>query len=279
MYQIQQFAGGWLYDNGLRFRQWVETFILITKLFDLWQVLIDVFDDYEQECAVCQNEQWNLQQWLWIIISAVIPPIPVVEFPRWPDVELDLSDINLSIDVAYPVFDLSYYPIDLPDMPLPSVTGFSTPTIPQLPQLPDLDIDLEVPVIDLPKLPDLPPPPLLPELSQVFTIALDIFKLVTLYECLFRKVPLSPEWYVGTKIANVTDRQGYLSIDFLNVRWPSVVAKWIDVIRVSTHIDFSYDIDELVTSIEEVLQPLTNINFQIENQIPNSVNIDINPDS
>ena len=52
---IQQLMGGWLYDNGERFKTWIETFILITKLWDLWQVLIDVFDDYEESCAVCHK--------------------------------------------------------------------------------------------------------------------------------------------------------------------------------------------------------------------------------
>jgi hypothetical protein len=117
---VQELMGGWLQNNGERFKAWIEAFIMITKLWDLWQVLIDVFDDYEASCAVCHNEQWNLQEWLWITISAVVPPIPVVKMPRWPDIELDFSDIDLGIDIAYPVFNLSFHPLALPDMPSPS---------------------------------------------------------------------------------------------------------------------------------------------------------------
>lgn len=47
---VQNLLGGWLYNNGLRFKAWVEVFILVTKLWDLWQILIDVFDDYEAQC-------------------------------------------------------------------------------------------------------------------------------------------------------------------------------------------------------------------------------------
>ncbi|MEI6711922.1 MAG: hypothetical protein WCK88_07285 [bacterium] len=196
-----------MYDNGQRFKTWVETFILITKLWDLWQVLIDIFTNYEQSCAVCHNEQWNLQEWLWIVISAVVPPIPVIKMPRWPDIELDFSDINLGIDIAYPVFNFSFYPLALPDMPSPNFTGLNLGPIPQLPRLPNLNLDFEIPAIKLPKLPNLPPAPLIPELSQAISVVLKIFKLVTLIQCLYRKVPLSPEWYVGTKIAHKTDRQ------------------------------------------------------------------------
>lgn len=165
-------------------------------MFDLWQVLLDVFNDYEVECGECRNERWNLQHWLWIIISAIIPPIPIIQMPRWPDIELDFSDIDLSLDIAYPVFNLSFYPVSLPDAPAPSISGFAFDPMPQLPQLPNLDIDINIPVIQLPKLPDLPPPPKIPELSQAITVVLKIFKLLVLIQCLYRKIPLSPEWFV-----------------------------------------------------------------------------------
>ncbi len=279
---VQQLMGGWLYDNGERFKTWVETFILVTKLWDLWQVLIDIFDEYEESCAVCHNEQWNLQEWLWVIISAVIPPIPVVQMPRWPDIELDFSDINLGIDIAYPVFNLSFYPLALPDMPSPSFSGLTLDPIPQLPPLPDLNLDFEIPAIQLPKLPNLPPAPLIPELSQSISVVLKIFKIVTLIQCLYRQVPLSPEWYVGTKIAHKTDRQGYLPIDFLNVSMPSVAMKWVDAIRVSTHVELTYDVDFIIEMIQSALEPLSDFPRDLSNytgDIPSSVNIDLDSEN
>jgi hypothetical protein len=256
VHAVQQLMGGWLYENGERFKTWVETFILITKIWDLWQVLIDIFDEYEESCTVCHNEQWNLQEWLWIVISAVIPPIPVIKMPRWPDIELDFSNIELGIDIAYPVFNFSFYPLELPDMPSPSFSGLNLPPIPQLPPLPDLHLDFEIPTIQLPKLPNLPPAPLIPQLSQSISVVLKIFKIVTLIQCLYRQIPLSPEWYVGTKIAHQTDRQGYLPIDFLNVEMPSVVVKWVDAIRISTEVRLTYDVNFIIEMLESVLEPL-----------------------
>ncbi len=79
--------------------------------------------------------------------------------------------------------------------------------MPLLPRLPNLDIDINIPVIQLPNLPDLPPPPKIPELSQAIQIVLKIFKIIVLIQCLYRKIPLSPEWNVGTHVAHKTERQ------------------------------------------------------------------------
>ena len=42
--------------------------------------------------------------------------------PRWPDIELNFTDIDLSLDIAYPVFNLSFYPVQLPDAPTPTLS-------------------------------------------------------------------------------------------------------------------------------------------------------------
>ncbi len=280
---VQDLMGGWLYTNGQRFKGWVEAFILITKLFDLWQVLLDVFNDYEVECGECRNERWNLQHWLWIVISAIIPPIPIIQMPRWPDIELDFSDIDLSLDIAYPVFDLNFYPVSLPDAPAPTISGFPLNPMPQLPRIPDLNIDFQIPVIQLPKLPDLPPPPKIPELSQAIEVVLKIFKILVLIQCLYRKIPLSPEWVVGTKVAHKTERQGYLPFDFLDSRLPTVSMEWLEAIRVSTHVKLDYDVDFVIDVLKEALEPFTNFPKNL-GQISgssgsNNVQFKINPES
>ena len=130
--------------------------------------------------------------------------------------------------------------------------------MPLLPRLPDLNIDINIPVIQLPKLPDLPPPPKIPELSQAITIVLKMFKLIVLIMCLYRKVPLSPEWLVGTKVAHKTERQGYLPFDFLDYGLPTVSMEWLDAIRVSTHVKLKYDVDFITDALKSALEPFTN---------------------
>lgn len=77
--------GDWMKDNGPKFNNWTETFVTNTKMLDGWQGMIDVFNDYEAECGVNRNERWNLQHWMSIVIPEIIPNMPIIEMPRWPD--------------------------------------------------------------------------------------------------------------------------------------------------------------------------------------------------
>lgn len=119
---IQDLLGGWLYENGARFKAWVDVFQSLSQLWDTWQAIVDVFIDHDLQCGVCRNERWNLQHWLWIIIGAIIPEIPVIQMPSWPDIELDFSNIDLSLVISYPEFDFNFYNVNLPTAPTASLT-------------------------------------------------------------------------------------------------------------------------------------------------------------
>lgn len=47
----------------------------------------------------------------------LLPSIPVIKFPKWPDIILDLSDIRFAIIFGMPNFDIRISPIRLPDLP------------------------------------------------------------------------------------------------------------------------------------------------------------------
>jgi len=230
----------------------------MSQLLEPWQELLDVFSQYEAQCTVCTNERWNLQHWLWIIIPAAIPPLPVTKMPRWMDIELDFTDIDLSLDIAYPVFDLNFVPVIIPDAQSPSINQPSIKPMPQFPQIPELNLDVEIPVVELPNLPNLPPPPRVPELSVPLKRVLELFKLVTRIQCQYRQIPIAPEWYVGTKIAHKTEREGYLPEDFLDARGPYPTLEWLEAIRVATHVSLDYDVDFIIDMLKDALKPFEN---------------------
>ena len=151
--------------NGKRFKAWVELYILIKAILKSWQLLADIFIDYDESCHECKNERWDSTQWEWTMISMIIPPIPIIKFPKWPDIVLDLHNIRLNLSIKLPEFRINSRPIVLPPAPQLILPDYNA-TLPALPILPLLEIP-ELP--DLPslpsvKLPDLPPPPSLPKI-------------------------------------------------------------------------------------------------------------------
>jgi len=91
---IQEVTVGWMSRNGKRFKAWVELYILIKAILKSWQLMLDVFTGYEAECSACKNERWNLYHFIFKLISMILPQIPVIQFPKWPDIILDLHNIR-----------------------------------------------------------------------------------------------------------------------------------------------------------------------------------------
>lgn len=160
-----------------------------------------------------------------------------------------------------PTFDLNPKPIVLPYLPklsLPDVpsVNIGLPQIPTLPALPALPALPELPSLPRVELPDLPPPPTIPKLFGYIEIFLNILKLIKKVLCLLRINPFVPEWYAGAQIAIITERQGKLPIDFLDVSLPQFSYPWIDAIKVTTYVNLEFDADFIVEFARSLLQPL-----------------------
>lgn len=209
---VEEMTFGWIKDNGIRFQKWAELYVLIKAIAESWQPLLDIFAETSAQCGVCRNERHNSQKWKFKLISAIIPKIPVISFPKWPDIVLDLSDVRLGIDISVPDFNFRISPLRLPTLPNLSLpdspsASFSLPTLPVLPALPSLPDLPELPSLPMVDLPDLPPPPKLPKLGGSIKASLDILKLISKLYCYYQKTSLIPEWQVGDVIAQRTERQ------------------------------------------------------------------------
>lgn len=209
---VEEMTFGWIKDNGIRFQKWAELYVLIKAIAESWQPLLDIFAETSAQCGVCRNERHNSQKWKFKLISAIIPKIPVISFPKWPDIVLDLSDVRLGIDISVPDFNFRISPLRLPTLPNLSLpdspnANFSLPTLPVLPALPSLPDLPELPSLPMVDLPDLPPPPKLPKLGGPIKASLDILKLISKLYCYYQKTSLIPEWQVGDMIAQRTERQ------------------------------------------------------------------------
>ncbi len=114
-------------DNGIRFRKWAELFVLIKAIAESWQPLMDILTGTTKDCGVCHNQRNSTLDWKLKLLSGLIPMPPIIKFPRWPNIVLDLSDIRLGFNINVPDFKFNVKPLRLPS--LPSLNLPDSPTI------------------------------------------------------------------------------------------------------------------------------------------------------
>ncbi len=268
---LEKMMGGWISNNGKRFRAWVELTILIKAILKSWQIIPDLFTQYSAECGVCRNERYDAKYFIFKIISAIIPKIPVIKFPKWPDIILDLHNIRLGLRILMPEYHFSTTPIVLPRPPkllLPDVPslaiGFpSIPQLPRLPNLPDLPTPPSLPSITLP---ELPPPPTIPKLFSAISATLNILRIIKKIMCILRTNPFVPEWRAGDAIAQITERQGKIpGLDFLSVEYPQFNTSFIDAIKVTTFVNLEFQVDFLLEMAKSTFTPLNRFTSDLSN--------------
>lgn len=295
---IENMVGGWIGDNGKRFKSWVELYILIKSILTAWQGIIDLFDSYSSECATCANERYDLKQFIFKLISSIIPQIPVIQFPKWPDVWLDLHNIRAGIRILMPEFHFNFVPIILPNLPrlyLPDTPNLriNLPGLPLLKRLTDLPNLPDLPSLPNVKLPNLPPPPTIPKLFASISALINIFKLVAKVLCLMKVNPFVPEWRAGDQIAQITERQGRLPIDFLNVEFPNISFAFVDAIKVTSYVNLEMETDFILAMAQATTGPINSFsndtsnigalvipNVNLRNTVPQgTINVDVKPES
>lgn len=295
---ISEFVWGRIWKNWERFKAWVELYILIKAVLKSWQSFVDIFIEYDEECHECKNERHDLLDFQFELISMLVPKIPVVEFPKWPDIILDFHNIRASIDVSIPDFEVKHTTINLPNLPKLSLPD--TPNVnvnidlPDLPILPTFEIPElpDFPTIPEIELPDLPPPLKLPKLFEWFEFIIDIAKLITKAMCLLKSLPLHPEWRAWDQISFLTERNWYKWFDFTKKIFPKITLPSVDAIEVKTYVNLELETDFLVNFAESVIEPLNNFTWDFTNKlkvstsdidfssiVPNEINVDINAKS
>jgi len=293
---IAELMGRWINENGQRFKAWVEVFLLVKAALKSWQSLIDVFIEYEESCHECKNERHDLQNFIWRLISAVIPSPPIIEFPKWPDIILDFHHIRAGMTIMMPDFDINWTPLVLPSLPhliLPDTPTleFSLPALPLLPEIyiPELPDLPSLPTIELP---DLPPPPKIPKLFGAVEVVLNIWKLVTKVMCIIKGSPFVPEWRAGDQIAFITERNGYIpGLDFIDLQPPAFSYSAISAIKVTTYVNFEFEFDFIVEMARAIVEPINGFTNNLANlfdyqisdldlsdMTPSEIQIDLNLD-
>ena len=170
-------------SNANRYSAYVDAIILIMNIIKTYQALIDLSINRGNKCNTCTTDTYDQYS---CKLSLLCPDglIPVLQIPNFkiPDITLDLSNLNVEMNILIPSFNFQPAKIDLPSIPnLPSppignirIRFPNLPTIPELPSPPQLpELPSFIPNIKL-ELPMIPPAPKLPEIPTTFEKALNI---------------------------------------------------------------------------------------------------------
>ncbi len=272
---LSNLTGKWIWQNWTRFKTWVEFFLLIKAILKSWQLMVDIFNDYDAECHECKNERNDLLNFQFKLIDMVMPKLPIIQFPKWPDIILDLHNIRVWLTVMIPTFEIKPKPVILPNLPNLTLPNLNANLDIDLPTLPILD-PLEIPELpDLPslptiKLPDLPPPPKLPKLFASLEWVLNILKLITKAMCILKQLPFVPEWRSWDQIAFLTERQWYLNFDFLNLSLPQFSYPFVDAIKVTTFVNLETSTEFLVEMAKQMTKPINSSVNDFSSKFSNS---------
>ncbi len=227
---IGQMMGGWMATIREQLISWAELVLTIIEIVKNWKKLFDVFIDFDTSCSICTNERYANFGW-WMLLGLIIPDIPIISFPKWPDIVFDISDIDAAINIDLPMLVITPVPLPFPDIPLITFPDFPNlglllqmpplPILPRLPELPDLP---ELPPLPVVELPTLPPPPKLPDLGMSLEIILELVEKILKIWCLIKKAlaPV-PESMLNDQITLLTNRPAYLiPLDIIKLQLPNI---------------------------------------------------------
>jgi hypothetical protein len=145
----------WLGTNAKRFSQYVDAIVTLIGVIQTWQALIDLSVNRAESCGTCSNDTYDYYS---CSLSFLCPQLPILPIPpfKLPNIYLDMSRINIGMQILLPSFKFT-------------PTTIALPRIPDLPRPPRLTFDFAIdlsPFI-IPELPILPAPPRLPTLPSL----------------------------------------------------------------------------------------------------------------
>jgi len=243
----------WLNTQSRIFEKWVDAIIALINVFRTWQLLIDISVDWKSSCGKCRQDTWDAYD---CTLQGLCPDLPVLPIPPFkiPDIFIDFSHIDLWLNIVLPKIKIRPVPVGLFTLPnLPYVAANlelpSLPILPAPPKLPDLPWIPPMPTV---KLPNLPPPPLIPKLLPSIRSSLNVFKIVGYFRCIIKNgIWLVAEWNVKTRIEQLTARHNRLyPFDFINIDYPELPFYGYDV-KVDGYLRFKLEMSQLYDEVKK----------------------------
>lgn len=262
---LWDFVGGinnFLNINATRFSQYVDAITLIIGSIKTWQAIIDFSVNRSEKCSKCSNDNYGSFS---CSLSFLCPKLPIFPIPAFkiPNIYMDMSHVELGMDIVLP--KVNFVPIkiplpQIPDLPEPPnvevdrninlnmnvFQDMSLPTIPVIPEPPTLpEPPSFIPSIkmDLPVLPPAPKiPKILPEISSILKVADFIGKIFCIVKW---GIGLVGEKGVKGKVEQITQRTWNVPIfDYFNMttKFKDPPLQWFDYkLDAYTTLKFNFD--------------------------------------
>ncbi len=264
--------------NANRYSQYVNSLVTLIWIIKTYQILIDFSANRSERCGKCSNDTYDSYS---CSLSMLCPDIwlPILPIPSFkiPNIIIDLSNVNLWIDILMPKFNFTPTKVALvkiPNLPEPPqfnanmsvedqlkvwldliwniteslsfVKNINIPSIPELPKPPQLpQPPTLLPTVNL-ELPVLPPAPKLPEISNTLKTILKTAEFIWKIICIVKWwIWLVWEKWVKWKIEQLTQRTYDVPFfDFMNLttKFKQPPLKWFDY-EIDSYVNLQFNFD------------------------------------
>ena len=227
-------------------------------------MIIDFSKEWSENCGNCARDTYDQYSCKLSLLCNGIQ-LPIIQIPNFklPNITLDLTDIDLWLDIILPEFNFQWVRIDLPDLPnLPeppsiwaNIKLLDLPDIPILPEPPELpELPSFIPEVEI-ELPILPPAPEIPKIPNQIETLVKFANLVWKIYCIVK-------WNFGTvgessvkaKIEQLTQRTYKVDwiddiMDFTN--WTAAPIKNYGVdYEISSHVDMQFNFSDIYNYLD-----------------------------
>jgi len=83
--------------------------------------------------------------------------------------------------------------------------------------------------------------------------------------CILKQSPFVPEWRAGDQIAFLTERNGYLPTDFIDIQMPAFSYSAISAIKVTTYVNLEFETEFIVEAVRAITAPIDKVTNNIVN--------------
>jgi len=279
--------------NATRFSQHVDAIILIKWAIKTWQAIIDFSVNRSEKCSTCSNDNYGSFS---CSLSFLCPKLPIFPIPAFkiPNIYMDMSHIELGMNITLP--KINFVPIkiplpQLPDLPEPPTIevdwdimyglninffeSMSLPTIPVIPEPPTLpEPPSFIPSINM-QLPVLPPAPKIPKILPEINAILKVAEFIGKVFCIVKwGIGLVGEKWVKGKVEQLTQRTWNVPVfDYFNLttKFKDPPLQWYDY-KLDAYATLKFNFDGVYDVFNNIAQ-ITNgfVSEKIETPIQKGV--------